>query len=73
MNEFMKLDVTRPLRSVLASTRQRQENETWPAIEGRAVEGAKGQARLGFPARGRRGRPAMTQGGTRRGLRGRQR
>ena len=33
-----------------------------PANEGHAVEGVEGQARLGFPARGRRGRPVKTQG-----------
>ena len=37
--------------------------------EGRAVEGLEGQAKLGFPARGRRGRPVKTQGDFRGGAR----
>ena len=40
-----------------ASTRRTQS-----ANEGRAVGGVEGHARLEFPARGRSGRPAETQG-----------
>ena len=46
-----------PIWKAPASTRKPR-----PANEGCAVEGLEGQARLGIPARGRRGRPAKTQG-----------
>ena len=46
-----------------ASTEKKQ-----PAIKESQVEGARGQARLRFSARGRRGRPVLSRSAVRRGL-----